>query len=587
MTTPARRAFTLLTRARQLTGNDQVILAVLAVIAGTVAGVCAIVFRESIHAFEFIFFGDAEISVEEAALHSPWWVRLLAPTAGGLVVGLLVWRLMPGGRPQGVADVVEAIALKGGRMSLRTGVKAALVSAVTLGAGGSAGREGPVVHFGASLGSWISRKLHLDRNTTRTLVGSAVAAAVAASFDAPIAGVFFALEVVVGHYTLSAFAPVVIASVAGTMVSRAWYGEFPAFIVPRSEIVSPFEFFAFMILGALCGLVAVAFSRNVALIQKGWQRVPLAAQYRPMFGGLAVGIIALAFPEVMGVGYTATDLALREQLAWDMMLALLAAKLVATGLTLGSGFGGGVFSPSLFLGAMLGGAFGLATAEVFPAHWSGHGAYAMVGMGAVAGAVLGAPISTILMVFELTRNYQVTVAVMVATVVAGLVTSALHHRSFFQWQLRSRGVNLRRERVISLLRDLTVADAMKPCESTVDAAAPLEELRRALRAAPFGILYVVDEGVLRGVVSFADLHDSAYDRTLDGLVVALDVARRDPLFLEADDDLEKAQRVMGASGEYHLPVVDNAHDRKLVGRVRERDVVIAHNWALVRERGEE
>ncbi|MDX1711915.1 MAG: chloride channel protein, partial [Rhodovibrionaceae bacterium] len=407
--TLARRAIPRL--LRKLGNNDQMLLAALAVVLGAAAGGLSIGFRYAIDIIQFGAFGFFGEQVVSNLRDVGSWRIVLAPTLGGLLIGLLVYKFMPKGRPQGVADVIEASALKAGRMSIRDGLKAAGISAASIGVGASVGREGPVVHLGASVGAWLAQRLHLGRRLSRTLLGCGVAAAVAASFNAPIAGVFFSLEVVVGHYALSAFAPIVIASVTGTIISRMHYGNFPAFILPEHyDITSFLEFPAFALLGVVSAVAAIAFMRAVFFAEELFSGLYIARWLRAAGAGLFVGVIALAFPHLIGVGYEATDMAIGESLDLWMLIALIGLKIAATAACIGSGFGGGVFSPSLFIGAMLGGAFGIVATSAFPELSSGHGAYTLIGMGAVAGAVLGAPISTILMIFELTGDYALTIA---------------------------------------------------------------------------------------------------------------------------------------------------------------------------------
>ncbi len=401
--------------------NEQIILTILAAVVGLLGGGGAIVFREGISLAQEIALGFDSESVFTLAGQLPWWRILLSTIGGGLVVGLLLRFAMPGQRVHAVADVIEAATLRNAEMNLRSGLVSALISAVTLGSGGSAGREGPVVHLGATLSAFVADKLHLGRALARTLLGCGVAAAVAASFNAPIAGVFFALEVVIGHYALKAFAPIVIASVTGTIVSRMYFGDFPAFLIREYHVVSFLEFPAFALLGLISAIMAIIFMRSIDFTQKIVKKANIPIWLRPACGGLLVGIIALAFPHVLGVGYEATDAAIQERMGLWLLISLLVAKTAATAITFAFGFGGGVFSPSLYLGAMLGGAFGVIATQMFPELSSGNGAYTIVGMGAVAGAVLGAPISTILMIFELTNNYAITIAVMIATVTASLI----------------------------------------------------------------------------------------------------------------------------------------------------------------------
>ena len=573
---------------RRVTRNVQVILSLLAVAIGLTAGLAAIGFRtliDHVQRFGFGFGGEQMVTLVSAL---PSWRILLVPTAGGLLIGLFVHFFMPGRRPQGVAEVIEANALRGGRMPLAAGLKAALVSAVSIGAGASVGREGPVVHLGASLGAWASKRLHLGRTASRTLLGCGVAAAVAASFNAPIAGTFFALEVVVGHYALTAFAPIVIASVIGTMVSRMYYGDFPAFILPETTTIASFwEFPAFALLGVVCAVMAIIFMRSIMWTEDMMDKTPVPRWARPALGGLAVGVIALAYPHVLGVGYEATDAALSELYPLGLLVALIALKMAATAISLGCGFGGGVFSPSLFIGAMVGGAYGILATSAFPDLSSGHGAYTIIGMGAVAGAVLGAPISTILMVFELTNDYAITIAVMIATSIASLITQQTRGHSFFTWQLARRGIAVKGGQDVGLLRTIKARDLITKNFETVAPEAPIATVRERLQRAPWGELFVTDaDGRLSGVITFSDLHDAAFDTSLDATLVADDVARKHPTVLLADDDLESALGAYGASGETNLPVVEDREAMRLVGVAPQHEVMLAYQRALDQPRAE-
>lgn len=573
-------------RARKVLRNDQLVLGLLAIAIGVIAAVAEILFRGLMGLVQWMIYGSSTAQTVSLLSGLPWYHVLLGPAVGGLLIGFLsqyVLRL----NPQGVAQVIEAAALRGGRMSLRTGLSAAVLSATSIGAGASTGREGPIVHLGAAVSSWIAQRLGLSQNLTRTLLGCGIASAVAASFNAPIAGVFFALEVVIGHYALSAFAPIVIAAVAGTVVSRLHYGDFPAFVLPQTYSIASFwEFPAFILLGVVCAVVAMVFMRAIFWTQTRVQGVPLPLWARPAVAGLMVGAIAIWFPEVLGVGYQATDQALRETLTLEVMLLLIVAKTAATAISLAGGFGGGVFSPSLFLGAMTGGAFGLIATGVFPELSSGHGAYTLVGMGAVAGAVLGAPISTILIVFEMTGDYALTIALMVAVVVASTVVEQTLGKHFFHMQLERQGINIKGGREIGLLAQLRVGDVMKRDYSAIEPEAPLEQLREKLRNARYGeVLVMDDEARLVGVVTMADLaHPSEAARTPQ---VARDVARRDAPVLEADDEVRVAMRLMDREGESHIPVVAGRRDRQVVGFVHEHDVMAAYYRVLMEARAEE
>ena len=571
-----------------LVRHEQIVIALVAILVGLIGGGAAIVFRETISLIQELFYGyDGELLASHMDTIS-WWQILLVPTVGGLIVGLLSFFLMPGRRPHGVADVIRNSALRGGRMRLRTGVGAALISAVTLGCGGSAGREGPVVHLAASVTSFVATQLRLGRAVGQTLLGCGVAAGVAASFNAPFAGIFFALEVVTGNYAMASFTPVVIAAVAGTLVSRAYYGDVTAFVIPEHAIASFWEFPAFAILGVVSAVVAISFIWSVGVVKKTIVKIPAPKWARPAMGGLAVGMIALIFPQVLGVGYEATDQALNEELVLAMLIALVVAKTAATAITLGSGFGGGVFSPSLFLGAMVGGAFGLIATEVFPTLSSGHGAYTIVGMGAVAGAVLGAPISTILMVFELTGDYTLTVAVMISTVIASQIVIQGMGYSFFGWQLSQWGINLTGGRESRIMRSRRTRSVMRHDFVTISPAATIIEIRQKLMQCRYGEIFLVDDDQkILGTIMLTDLADAAFDHSKDEIVKARDVARMNPPVVSIDDDIEAAMTLIETCGEEHVAVVDSKENGRLVGVLHERDIMAAYHHAVLETRASE
>ncbi len=575
-------------RLRRVIRNDQLIVAVLALVVGAAAGGAVILFREGIDLVQTVFYGSPTKHLYIHVQKLAWWHVLLAPTAGGLLVGVLVHRLLPGRRVHGVADVIEAGVLRGGRMSATTGLSAAVINAASIGVGASVGREGPAVHLGAWLGGWLAMRLRLTPALSRTLLGCGVAAAVAASFNAPIAGALFANEVVIRHYALKAFAPVVIASVAGTVVSRAYFGDFPAFAIAEHIIASLWEFPAFVGLGIAAGLAATVFMHWVTLCETVARKLPIPPWLRPAVGGLVVGAMALVFPQMLGVSYGATEAALAVTFSLSVLIVAGVAKMAATAISLGFGFGGGVFSPSLVIGAMLGGAYGIFATFVFPDLSSGPGAYALIGMGAVAAAVLGAPISTTLIIFEMTGDYAITVAVMVSVVVASVITQQLYGGNFFTAQLERRGVDLKGGPEKALLRALKVRDVMSRENALVTPDAGLPQLRAMLQGSPTGALFVVGEnGALLGTITLADLSEAAFDHGVDNLINAGDVARTPPAVLTEGEDLEAALALFRETGTHHIAVVEDTDSGLFCGCVHERDAIGAYNRALVRSRREE
>lgn len=463
-----------------------------------------------------------------------------------------------------------------------------MISAVSIGSGASVGREGPAVHLGAALSSWVGRRLHLSRSLARTLLGCGVGAAVAASFNAPIAGALFASEVVVGHYALKAFAPIVISSVAGTAVSRSVFGDFPAFTLETQIIASFWEFPAFVLLGLVSGIAAIVFMRSIFAAQSLAERLTVPPWTRPAFAGLAVGIIALAFPQVLGVGYGTTEAALLQKFSFWLLVAVGTAKILATALSIGFGFGGGVFSPSIVIGAMVGGAFGILATAVFPELSSGPGAYTIVGMGAMAAAVLGAPISTTLIIFEMTSNYALTLGVMIAVVVASEITHHFFGRSFFTVQLERRGINIKEGFEAEIMRSVRVGRVIADDAETVNWGVSLGELRTSLQKSIVGEIFVLrGESELYGTVTLTDLSEAAFDHDVDDLINAGDVARLHPPVLTPDDDLETALALMRDTHEEHIAVVDDVETMTFRGCVHHRDVMGAYNRALLELRHEE
>ncbi len=562
------------------------ILIVLSVIIGIIASYAAIGFYFSIHWVLEQSFGVQGETLASHAAKLDWWLVLSIPILGGLVAGQLL-RFLPGNRASGVAEVMEAAALRNGRMNLREGIVAAVTSVVSLGSGASAGREGPVVHLGATLSAFVAEKLQLPPQVGRILLGCGVAAAVSSSFNAPIAGVFFALEVIIGHYALHAFAPIVISAVIGALVSRAHKGDFPTFEgLTNLSIASPWEFPAFFLLGVACALVASAFMRSLIAgqrIEKYLSSVPY--YFHPAIGGIIIGAMAIYRPEILSVGYEATSNALMGSYSFGLLFSLIFLKIIATSVTLGARFGGGIFSPSLFIGAMTGGAFGIVVGQIAPELASSPGLYAVVGMGAVASAVLGAPISTILIVFELTGDYSITIAVMIASAISSLVTSIFYKKSYFHHLLASRGVRLEGGKATYLLKSAKVMDHLDRDFFTIREEEPVEEARELLIAQGGGKLIVTDEaGSMVGVLSFNELPLKTSGEDVPNATSG-EVCRRNPVAVKSNDHLEIALNQMDLSGEDSLPVVSTDKHGHVVGIISHRTVLSAYNRALIETQG--
>ncbi|MEL7177436.1 MAG: chloride channel protein [Pseudomonadota bacterium] len=448
-------------------GPSQIQFWFIALVIGIAAGFAALFFRKGIIWLQGTLYGTDDPShIHSFAVNLPWYWVLLIPVCGGLVVGLILHWFTPDGRVRSVADVIEGAALHDGRVEKRAGLASALASMITLSSGGSSGREGPVVHLAGVVSSYVSNLIRADGITGRDLLGCAVAAAVSASFNAPIAGALFALEVVLRHFAVHAFAPIVIASVAGTIINRLEFGDVTEFVLPVSNNLDFYiELPAFLLLGLTSGLIAVVLMRAIFWTEDMGsylqEKLSVPRYLRPAFAGLLLGIMAIWFPHIIGVGYETTSLALTGELVFHEAMVFAILKVAAVAITMGGRMGGGVFSPSLMVGALAGLAFGIVATGIFPDISGSETLYALAGMGAVAAAVLGAPISTTLIVFELTGDWQTGLAVMVAVSLSTALASRLVDRSFFLTQLERRNIHLAAGPQAYLLAMFTVAKVMR------------------------------------------------------------------------------------------------------------------------------
>lgn len=447
----------------------------IALLIGIVGGAVAVGFRHGISFLQSLFYRVQDVERAAAAGTLPWWLVLIVPILGGLTVGLLMRFFSNTGRVQGVADVIEGAAMYDGRLRGKAGIASALASLLTLSSGGSTGREGPVVHIAGVISSWVSDRIRADGITGRDLMGCAVAAAVSASFNAPIAGALFALEVVLRHFAVHAFAPIVIASVAGTVVNRLAFGDVTEFTLSTATALEFYvELPAFLILGLVCGLLAVVLMRSIFWADATGDRIQevtgLPNWIRPAVAGALLGLMAIGFPRIIGVGYETTSAALTGRFLFQEAVVFAVLKVAAVAITMGGRMGGGIFSPSLMLGALTGLAFGQVATGIFPAVSGSETLYALAGMGAVAAAVLGAPISTTLIVFELTGDWQMGLAVMVAVSTSTALASRAVDRSFFLTQLERRNVHLAAGPQAYLLSMFSVAKVMRPVGGAGSAA---------------------------------------------------------------------------------------------------------------------
>ena len=514
---------------------------------------------------------------------------LLIPALGGLVVGPMIYFFAHEAKGHGVPEIMESIALRGGRIRPRVAIVKALASAVCIGTGGSSGQEGPIAQIGAGLGSTVGQLLNLSDERVRNLVACGAAGGIAAIFNAPIAGAIFALEVVLGRLNTVYFGAVVISSVTADVIARVFDGDLRAFSVATYELVSPWELAFYALMGIAAALVGVGFSRFLYLSEDIFDGIHFPEYLKPAVGGLLLGLAGMltykvgGFPRIFGVGYESISGALLGELALGAMLLLLLLKGLATAFTLGSGGSGGVFAPLLFMGSMLGGSFGQLVHQAFPAITAPAGAYALVGMAAVFSAAAHAPATAILIVFEMTGDYRIILPLMLATVISTFISRVISKDSIYTLKLSRRGIHLREGQDVDVMQGVTVGEAMSPNAEVVPLDMSLNDLAAQFAHTHHHGYPVVDAaGELAGVVSISDLERSMSYGPLEGKTVANIATTEGILVATPEEPMWKALRRLGTRDVSRLPVVEAEGSRHLVGVVRRRDIVRAYNHAIVK-----
>lgn len=565
--------------------TEHTVMVLCGVVIGVLGGLGAVGFRFLIRLFQRLFFGPG-LNLLENVCALPWYHKLLAPAIGGAVIGPIIYFFAREAKGHGVPEVMEAVVMRGGVIRPRVvGVKA-LVSALTIGCGGSVGREGPIVQIGSAIGSTLGQLLKVSGERMRTFVGCGAAAGIAATFNAPIAGAMFSVEIILGDFALARFSPIVISSVVATVVSRHFLGDFPALQAPPFRLVHAFELLPYLILGLAAGLVAYLFIKLLYRCEDLFDASPLPEAARPVIGGLLIGAIALAFPHIYGVGYETITLSLREQVPFLLLLALVFIKVLATSLTIGSGQSGGIFAPSLFIGAMTGGAVGTLAHRLFPSITATSGAYALVGMGAVVAAATHAPITAIIIVFEMTGSYAIILPLMTACIIATIVTTSLSRESIYTLKIARRGLSIVAGREVSVMKALRVNEVMTDRMHTFYEGTPLSTLLEEALNSPCSYFPVVDgKGDMTGIFSLQDLRMVLMEdiAALDPLVLAKDIATTDGLItVTPEDDLDSVFKKFGQKNIEEIPVVSPEEPSRVIAMVRRKDVIEAYNKEILR-----
>ncbi len=557
---------------------------ILGIIVGIAGGLISIGFRWLIKLFEKFTLNGVG-STLELLTNLPFYWKLLLPAVGGLIVGPLVYFLAREAKGHGVPEVMQAISLKNGIIRPRVVAVKSIASAITLSTGGSVGQEGPIIQVGSALGSTIGQLLKVSPDRLKILVGCGSAAGIAATFNAPIAGAFFALEVIMGNFAIASFSPIVISSVLATVIARAILGSSPIFIVPHYSLVSSWEIPLYMGLGILCGLVALAFTTSVYTSEQFFDQMKIPDYLKTPIGGLVIGILIIFFPQVFGGGYEAIEQAIKGEIVWNTLAILIFIKLLATSITLGSGGSGGIFAPSLFLGAVTGGAFGYLVNFLFSSVTANSGAYAMVGMGAVVAGATHAPITAILILFEMTNDYKIILPLMIACTIATILARKLKEDSIYTLKLSMKGISLNQGREEIIMKSFSVGDLMKPDVPTIEECTKLDKIIKIFMTNEEPYFYVVtDAGRLVGSLSTHYVKTIlSGDKALQHLIIARDLMVPSEATVTPATTLADCMNLFERVESEHLPVIDGQETQKLIGCISKKDVIKLYNREILRK----
>lgn len=561
--------------------SESNILLVLAVVLGLTTGAGVWLFRHGIEFFQTVY---REGFLGHALEGLGSWAIVPILGLAGLMVGLIVERFVGIERHHGVAGIMESVALAGGRLRYRRMPIKAILAAFSIGAGASVGPEDPSVQIGANIGSLLGQKLRLSDERVRLLVAAGAASGIASVFKAPIAGVFFALEVVLGDFSTSSFSVVVLAAVIASVFTTAIEVGSPELGIRAYSLGGPQEILLYILLGILIALVSAVFIRILYWQHDFWHHLSIPVPFKTMCAGLIVGLIAVFLPQIMGTGQPTMNLVLNNNdagLTIGLLLLLGIAKIIATTVSLGGGFVGGMFAPSLFVGAVMGSAFGQIVNQIFPREFAANpAAYAMAGMAAAMTGVIRSPITAVLLLFELTNDYNLILPIMLSVAVCLFVTEKLAPDGIYHYGLARKGIRLSQGRDIDLMQTITVREAMSIHPQTVHA-----KLQASGLAAEFaktnthGLIVLDDDGLLYGIVTLQDLSRAQEEGDLNKLQVS-DLCSNEVVTVTEDEPIANALQVIGARDLGRLPVVAADNSRKVVGVLRRRDLLRSYDLAL-------
>jgi CIC family chloride channel protein len=567
------------------------LLLILSIAIGAGTGLAAVVFIKLIYAIQQFSYQTLPGLFPQLGK----FVYFVVPVVGGLLVGPLIL-FAKEAKGHGVPEVMQALILRGGRIRARVAGAKILASALCIGTGGSAGREGPIVQAGSALGSAIGQVLRLSDDRIRNLVGCGAAAGIAATFNAPIAGVVFAIEVLMGNLQVRSFGNIVIAAVSSSIVSRFFLGARPAFSVPIYSLVSPISLIFYLILGLLSALVGIMFIRMLNRAEIVFDNWDFPQIYKPAVGAALLGISGMLFmflpssegifmPFMYGSGFHFIEEVLQGGTSFWILLLLVFLKPLATSFTLGSGNSGGVFAPSLFIGAMLGGCVGIIFYRYFPEISGSPGAYALVGMAALFGATARAPLTAMLIVFEMSNDYLMILPLMVAGITATYFAQWLHPESIYTLKLAKRGIRFFEGRDMDIMQGVKVEEVMRTQVVTIDKDKPVTELMALFQETNLIGFPVVTEGKkLWGIITLQDIHRAqSEDQFNPRDMKVADLAIEGPIAVFPDEPIWVAIQKMSPRDLARLPVISRDGSMRLVGSISRSDILRAYDVGIVRK----
>jgi len=560
---------------------DAWLIIAISLIIGLSGGLFAVFFRLMIGWSSVGFNGIGESIF--GFLPNNWW-KILVPALAGIIVGPLTFYLAREAKGHGVPEVMEATALRGGRMRMRVIFVKAIASASSIGAGASVGREGPIIQMGSGIGSVIAQWLKLKEDKIKTCVGCGAAAGIAAIFNAPLAGVIFAQEIILNKFTSTTFIPIVVSSVTASAIARVIVGDIPVFVVHAYPLNHPLELILYMLLGVLAAFISVLFVKTLYKCEDIWDGCKKIPEWsKPIFGGLIIGLLGLKFPQILGDGYETIEATFNNEVLMVTLFLLVFVKIIATSITLGSGHSGGIFAPSLFMGSTLGGAFGIFMQQLFPNIIGHPAAYAIAGMGAVVAGTTKAPIAAVLIIFEMTRDYKIILPLMLAVVFSSLIYSYLNKGSIYTVKLLRRGIDLESGRDINIMKRIKVKDVMSSPVEFVrqnDKIGNVIKIMHNSKHNGFPVLNEKDE--LVGIVTLQDIRGVPAEGIMELPVPKL--MSNKLVYTFPENTLDDVFRLLNKNDIGHLPVVSPKNPKAVIGMITRSDLVQAYDKELIEDK---